>query len=118
MGSYISSNTRRAASFKLAWRKRPWWGVQEKRSYPYRKFTIVVETDCVVPRSGTANLSSPDGFVALVHITTAEGAPLTAPLRLSAVGEHPFASEADALMSGHSAGQQLIEDLADGQQIA
>ncbi|SAL76538.1 hypothetical protein [Caballeronia telluris] len=86
-----------------------------KRSYAYKAFTVVVETDPVVPASRNAKLQAPEGFFAVVQITSGQGAPITSPVRLSGVGERPFASEAEALMSGHTAGQRLIEDLAEGE---
>ncbi|MEZ2354771.1 hypothetical protein [Caballeronia sp. RCC_10] len=87
-----------------------------KRSYAYKAFAIVVETDPVVLPSDNAKLRAPDGFFAVVQITTEQGSPITSPVRLSGLGERPFATEAEALMSGHTAGQRLIDDLAEDEQ--
>jgi hypothetical protein len=89
-----------------------------KRNYIFNAFTVVVETDPVAPPSAAARLRAPEGFFAIVQITTEQGTPITSPVRLSGAGERPFATEAEALMSGHTAGQRLIEDLARGEQDA
>lgn len=82
-----------------------------KRTYTYRGFSVVVQADPAFGAPRTATLTSPEGFYAVVYIATAQGAPIIAPVRLTRYGEQPFATEADALMAGHSAGQRLIEDV-------
>jgi hypothetical protein len=86
-----------------------------KRDYKYKAFTIVVEIDPVVLPSGNAKLRAPDGYFAVVQIRTEQGSPVTSPVRLAGLSERPFPTEAEALMSGHTAGQRLIDDLADGE---
>ncbi|MFP3709113.1 hypothetical protein SB783_34405 [Paraburkholderia sp. SIMBA_009] len=54
---------------------------------------------------------SPKGFLTVVHIVmVGMTRPMVAPIRLSAEGQCPFASEAEALMAGFSAGQRFIDD--------
>ncbi|SAL82413.1 hypothetical protein AWB74_06263 [Caballeronia arvi] len=82
-----------------------------KRTYAYRGFSIVVETDAAIESSRKTTVGSTDGYFAIVQIATLEGEPITSPVRLTAFGERPFATEADTLMAGHSAGQRIIEDV-------
>ena len=82
-----------------------------KRIYKYRGFNVTVELEPVWERSGNITLLPPKGFLAVVHIVMAGMTrPMVAPIRLTADGQRPFVSEAEALMAGFSAGQRLIDD--------
>jgi hypothetical protein len=49
----------------------------------------------------------------VVRISTRTAAvPIFTPLRLTAERSNPFATEAEALMAGYSAGQRVIDDAA------
>jgi hypothetical protein len=82
-----------------------------KKLYAYESFEISVELEPVEkPCRGTA-LSAPQGFVAIVQIrVTGATRPLVAPIRLTASNRESFATEAEALMAGYSAGQRIVDD--------
>ncbi|MCP3711891.1 hypothetical protein M3I54_33905 [Paraburkholderia sp. CNPSo 3274] len=82
------------------------------RIYKYRGFEVTVEVEPVwAPSKGTA-LSPAKGFLAIVNIVMAGMTrPMVVPMRLTADGQHPFPSEAEALMAGYSAGQRVIDDI-------
>ncbi|NVH71069.1 hypothetical protein FSB08_00555 [Paraburkholderia sp. JPY432] len=82
-----------------------------QRTYPYKGFEITVELEPVWEASGSAVLSPPRGFVAIVSVG-ANGVPtsLISPIRLMKDTWKPFGTEATALMAGCSAGQRLIEN--------
>jgi hypothetical protein len=82
-----------------------------KRIYAYESFEVSVELQPVWKSSGRVTWLAPQGFVAVVHIRTAGATrPMVAPIRLTADDWHPFATEADALMAGYSAGQRIVDD--------
>jgi hypothetical protein len=82
-----------------------------KRNYLYRGFEVTVELEPIWEAAEGVTLLSPRGFVAVVHIKNAGEAPdIVAPIRLAADSHHPFATEAEALMAGYSAGQRLVDD--------
>ncbi|KAE8761132.1 hypothetical protein FSO04_05285 [Paraburkholderia madseniana] len=82
-----------------------------KRIYPYKGFEIAVELEPVWETAGTVTLLPPRGFVAVVHIRRLGASrPTVAPIRLTADNQRPFATEADALMTGYSAGQRVVDD--------
>ncbi|WP_341316347.1 hypothetical protein WN982_33735 [Paraburkholderia sp. IMGN_8] len=85
-----------------------------KRIYGYKGFEVTVELEPVWETAGSVTLLPPRGFIAVVQIRTvgAVGAtrPVVAPLRLAAPSEQPFATQAEALMAGYSAGQRVVDD--------
>ncbi|AXF07284.1 hypothetical protein CUJ91_04635 [Paraburkholderia graminis] len=84
-----------------------------KRLYQYKGFQIDVETEPVWKPNDGASLTGPDGYLAVVRISTqTAGVPLFAPLRLTAERSNPFPTEAEALMAGYSAGQRVIDNTA------
>ncbi|CAH2893199.1 MAG: hypothetical protein PCALPYG88_0240 [uncultured Paraburkholderia sp.] len=84
-----------------------------KRVYEYKGFQIDVETEPVWKPSDGASLTGPEGYLAVVRISTqTAGVPLFAPLRLTAERSNPCPTEAEALMVGYRAGQRAIDDTA------
>ncbi|MCP3712991.1 hypothetical protein M3I54_39920 [Paraburkholderia sp. CNPSo 3274] len=82
-----------------------------KRIYNYRGFAVTVEAEPVWESSGNVTLLAPGGFVAVVHIGRGGATrPTVAPIRLMSDTQEPFVTEADALMTGFSAGQRVIDD--------
>ncbi|MGF6978850.1 hypothetical protein QFZ94_007365 [Paraburkholderia sp. JPY465] len=83
-----------------------------QRTYPYKGFEITVDLELVWESSGSAVLSPPTGFVAIVSIE-GKGLPasLGSPIRLMKDTQKPFGTEATALMTGCSAGQRVIDDM-------
>ena len=80
-----------------------------KRTYVYKGFEITVELETVWETSHSITVRAPHGYVAIVHIGKA-GHPAIAPIRMSAGNQQPFATEGEALMTGFSAGQRLVDD--------
>jgi hypothetical protein len=81
------------------------------RIYTYRGFEIAVELERVWETTGNVSLLPPRGYIAVVHIRrTGATRPTVTPIRLTADNQRPFATEADALMAGCSAGQRVIDD--------
>jgi len=84
-----------------------------RRVYSYKGFEIDVEPEPVWKPSGGVSLTGPDGYLAVVRISTqTAGVPIFQPLRLTAERSTPFSTEAEALMAGYSAGQRMIDDTA------
>jgi hypothetical protein len=84
-----------------------------KRVYEYKGFQIDVEAEPVWKSSHGISLAAPEGYLAVVRISTRTAAvPIFTPLRLTAERSNPFATEAEALMAGYSAGQRVIDDAA------
>ncbi|MFM0689212.1 hypothetical protein PQQ77_24780 [Paraburkholderia strydomiana] len=84
-----------------------------KRIYEYKGFQIDVEPEPVWKPSDGASLTGPEGYLAVVRISTrTAGVPMFTPLRLTAESSNPFPTEAEALMAGYSAGQRVIDDTA------
>ncbi|GAB3626919.1 hypothetical protein PTE30175_03519 [Pandoraea terrae] len=83
-----------------------------KRIYTYKGFEVTVELEPVWEAAGRITVSPPRGFVAVVDIRAAGATrPMVAPIRLMADSHRPFATDAEALMSGYSAGQRVVDDL-------
>lgn len=84
------------------------------RIYAYKKgFEVEVDLEAVWETSGNITLQplSRIGFIAVVQIRRSGATrPMLAPIRLMADNQRPFATEADALMAGFSAGQRVIDD--------
>ena len=86
-------------------------GASMKRIYKYKGYEVSVELEPVWSTISGVTLLSPRGYVAVVHIRTAGAVrPTFAPIRLTADSKNPFATEADALMAGYSAGQRVVDD--------
>ncbi|WP_087754108.1 hypothetical protein [Paraburkholderia caledonica] len=84
-----------------------------KRIYEYKGFQIDVEPEPVWKPGDGASLTGPEGYLAVVRISTQTASvPIFAPLRLTGERSKPFATEAEALMAGYSAGQRVIDDAA------
>ncbi len=87
-------------------------GVPMNRNYEYRGYEISVsiETDFTLkPRSSHEGRIT---FVSIVRIAhTPSSIPVLSPLRLGDNDRTGFASEADALMAGCTAGKRIIDDL-------
>jgi len=82
-----------------------------KRLYQYKGFQIDVETEPVWKPSDGTSLTGPEGYLAVVRISTQTAlVPVFSPLRLTAERSNPFPTEADALMAGYSAGRRMIDD--------
>ncbi len=82
-----------------------------KRIYTYKGFEVVVELEPVWESVGSVTLLPPRGFIAIVHIgLVGANRPMVAPIRLMADSQRPFATEAEALMAGYSAGQRIVDD--------
>ncbi|WP_322015786.1 hypothetical protein [Paraburkholderia sp. J12] len=82
------------------------------RSYEYNgfMFEISVETDTKIQADRRTPLRH--GFVAIVRIFKEGNAiAIFSPLRFGEAGGRPFATEADALMGGHSAARKIVDDL-------
>jgi hypothetical protein len=62
--------------------------------------------------AGSVTLLPLRGFVAVVQIRTVGAThPMVAPIRLAATNLQPFATQAEALMAGYSAGQRVVDDM-------
>ncbi|HEX7912879.1 MAG TPA: hypothetical protein VF534_32955 [Paraburkholderia sp.] len=83
-----------------------------KRMYDYLGFEVEVSVEPNLTVADAGKSREAPGYVAVVTISKA-GEPVSrfTPLRLGEVDGRPFRSEADALMSGFSAGRRLIDDL-------
>ncbi|BCG00225.1 hypothetical protein PPGU19_047930 [Paraburkholderia sp. PGU19] len=82
-----------------------------KRTYKYKDFEVTVETEPVWQPSGNVTLLAPLGFIAVVYIGKIGASRTTVgPMRLTADSQKPFATEAEALMTGFSAGQRIVDD--------
>lgn len=82
------------------------------RTYHYHGFDIEVAVETDLSWKARPSATTSMGFVAVVRICKA-GASVAvfSPLRFGESRGKPFFSEADALMSGFSAGQRIIDDL-------
>jgi hypothetical protein len=76
-----------------------------KKLYAYESFAVSAKLLPEGKASRGTILSAPQGFIAAVQVRMA-GAIRTmiAPIRPTANDRHPFATEAEALMAGYSAG--------------
>ena len=82
-----------------------------KRIYNYKGYEVSVELEPVCEAIGGVTFLPPRGFVAVVRIRMVGAVrPTVAPIRLTADSQHPFATEAEALMAGYSAGQRVVDD--------
>jgi hypothetical protein len=85
------------------------------RTYEYHGYTlsVTIEADFSWPRNATAKRG---GYVAVVRILQAGTAvAVFSPLRFGDTGGRPFATEADALMTGYSAARKIVDDLFSSQ---
>jgi hypothetical protein len=80
-----------------------------KRAYEYAGLKIVVETESVFEQLRRGVLASVLGHIALVHVASASLQQISGIAKLPAPGAKLFASEGEALMAGHGAGQRLID---------
>ena len=81
------------------------------RTYEYHGYTlsVTVESDNTWSTSGAARRV---GYVAIVSILRAGSTvAVFSPLRFGESGGRPFATEADAIMGGHSAARKIVDDL-------
>jgi hypothetical protein len=86
-----------------------------KRIYGYKGFEVAVELEPVWKTTGGVTLLPPQGFIAVVQIRMVGATfPVVAPIRLSATTQQPFATQAEALMAGYSAGQRIVDDTLAG----
>jgi hypothetical protein len=82
-----------------------------KKLYAYEGFEVSVKLLPGGKASSGTILSAPQGFIAVVQIRVAGATrPMIAPIRLTANDRHPFATEAEALMAGYSAGKRIVDD--------
>lgn len=82
-----------------------------KRTYAYKGFEVTVVAEPVWESSGKITLLPPRGYIAVVHVVRKGSVrPMVAPLRLMADSQLPFSTEPDALMTGFSAGQRIVDD--------
>jgi hypothetical protein len=83
-----------------------------KRTYERHGFTleVTVESDFTFRPVGRTIVSS-DFIVAVRVFRGAETIAAIAPVRSREAGGRPFATEADALMSGYSSGRRMIDEL-------
>ncbi|REG51019.1 hypothetical protein B0G80_7498 [Paraburkholderia sp. BL6669N2] len=82
-----------------------------KKTYRYKGFEVAVELEAMREISGNVTLLPPKGFVAIVYVKNVNGHPVAPPVRLTEERQRPFATHADALMAGFSAGQRIIDDM-------
>ncbi|WP_248323750.1 MULTISPECIES: hypothetical protein [unclassified Caballeronia] len=81
-----------------------------ERSYPYRGFEITIHLEPVKAVSHEAKFSDPVGFIAVVSVCTAEPKrPVGVPVRLVSETHTVFRTEDEALSSGLSAAQRIID---------
>lgn len=84
-----------------------------RHSYEYKGFQITVELEAVPEFKDRVVLATSGCFLAIVQVKTANaGIPLFAPVRLADDRSSYFATEAEALMAGYTAGQRLVDDTA------
>ncbi|MBB5502044.1 hypothetical protein [Paraburkholderia sp. MM5384-R2] len=82
------------------------------RIYRYKGLQVEVKLEPIFAEAVGVALLPPRGFIAVVSIRREEAMPvLVAPMRLSGDAQRPFATRAEALMAGFSAGQRIIDDL-------
>ncbi|MFL9934548.1 hypothetical protein P0D88_36615 [Paraburkholderia sp. RL18-103-BIB-C] len=82
-----------------------------KKLYAYEGFEVSVRLLPGNKASRGTILAAAQGFIAVVQIRVVGATrPMTAPIRLTANDWHPFATEAEALMAGFSAGKPLVDD--------
>jgi hypothetical protein len=82
-----------------------------RRIYQYKLFTVEVEALPVTGRGQGSGYVSPQGYVALVTVKReGDTGALFSPLRLGAASGRLFATEGDALATGFSAAQRVIDD--------
>jgi hypothetical protein len=83
-----------------------------QRAYHYKNLVIEVTVEGDIQLPVTRRTASTRGFVAVVRVVSkGAGVPLFAPFRLGDPAGQAFATEAEALMGGYSAGQRLVDDL-------
>jgi hypothetical protein len=83
-----------------------------KRIYSYKGFEISVEPEPVLDTTTRVTVLQTQGFVAVVHIRLPGATRLmVAPIRLTGDGQRPFPTEPEALMTGFSAAQRVVDDM-------
>jgi excinuclease UvrABC helicase subunit UvrB len=83
-----------------------------QRNYPYRGFTINVSVETYRTVALSRMRMGDMGCVAVVRVfREGQDVPLLGPIRLTDNDGRWFASEADALLAGGTAGQRAIDDL-------
>jgi hypothetical protein len=82
------------------------------RTYEYHGYTLVVAVESDFGWRLVGGDAARVGYVAIVRIFQAGNAvAVFSPLRFGEEGGRPFATEADALMSGYSAARRIVDDL-------
>ena len=85
------------------------------RTYSYKGYSIRVTVEPHTEPASRAVLLRETGFASVVEIFGTDAAiPSFTPLRLTDEGGLWFATPADALMNGFSAGQRMVDDLLQG----
>ncbi|MDH6149481.1 MULTISPECIES: hypothetical protein [Paraburkholderia] len=86
-------------------------GTEMRRIYQYKLFIVEVEALPVTGQGHGSGYASPQGYVALVTVRReGDTGVLFSPLRLGAASGRLFATEEDALATGVSAAQRVIDD--------
>ncbi|MBN3756138.1 hypothetical protein G3N95_24575 [Paraburkholderia sp. Tr-20389] len=82
-----------------------------EKTYTYKDFEVTVKLEPVRAVSSDFTYGPPSGYLAVVSICTAEPRrPIGVPVRLVAEGNRAFGTEDDALATGFSAAQRVIDD--------
>ncbi|MFM0632195.1 hypothetical protein [Paraburkholderia xenovorans] len=81
-----------------------------QRTYQYRGFVVTVEVELLPAVIVADPVVASGGFLVKVGVRHLPSGRELPPALLPNVGERPFATEADALMSGFSFAQRLIEN--------
>ncbi|WP_143048283.1 hypothetical protein [Burkholderia sp. WP9] len=87
------------------------------RSYRYKDFTIEVDARSIGGMPGGKILSTPAGYVAVVHISRAESAEIIQRLSFGQDDGRPFSSETQALMRGYGAAESIIDGMITGSAV-
>ncbi|NVH73690.1 hypothetical protein FSB08_14220 [Paraburkholderia sp. JPY432] len=82
------------------------------RSYDYEGFMLDISVESDSSIGPNRREPTRRGYIAIVRIFQAASAvAVFSPLRFGEAPGRPFATEADALMSGYSAARKLVDDL-------
>ncbi|MBP0589914.1 hypothetical protein J8I87_09310 [Paraburkholderia sp. LEh10] len=82
-----------------------------EKTYSYKGFEVTVRLESVRAVSSEFTYGPPVGYVAVVSICTADPRrPIGVPIRLVTDGNRVFDTEDDALTTGFSAAQRVIDD--------
>ena len=83
-----------------------------KRTYEYHGYTLAVAVESDSSWRLGDGAAARAGYVAIVRVFQAGNAvAVFSPLRFGEAGGRPFATEADALISGYSAARRIVDDL-------